>query len=201
MMRNDPARQAIFTVGHSVHSPERFIDLLRDAGVEAVVDVRSQPFSRQHPHFDRRQLRELLRSAGISYAFMGDTLGGRPQDSSMYDSEGHVDYARVAASAAYQSGVSKLLKSIGKYRLALLCSEEDPAQCHRHLLVAKTLVQRGCPADDIVHIRSRGRRVTESELVHQLGLAFEGGAKWRSPQSVLHKVQRSTSSSDYAVQG
>lgn len=186
------SRPKLFTVGHSSIPESRLIDLLKLHGVDAVVDVRSQPFSRHHPQYHRAALRDSLKLHGVRYAFMGDTLGGRPADSRHYDDSGYVDYASWARSADYRGGLIRLRKSLDRYRVALLCSEEDPAQCHRHLLIARSLLDEGWAASDILHIRSKGNVVSEEALAHQLGL--DGERDWKSPQSVLHKVQPNGSS-------
>lgn len=182
----------VFTVGHSTLPGPRLLELLRAHSIDTVVDVRSQPYSRLHPQHNRESLRDLLKSHGIRYAFMGDSLGGRPKDPRHYDDEGHVDYSSWSCSTDFQDGLTRLTRSLRKYRVALLCSEEDPNQCHRHLLIARALLSRGWSPSDIVHIRAKGTVISEEALAHQLGL--DGDAAWRSPQSVLHKVLPSISS-------
>lgn len=182
----------VFTVGHSALPGARLLDLLRAHSIDTVVDIRSQPYSRLHPQHNREALRDLLKSHGIRYAFMGDALGGRPKDPRHYDEEGHVDYASWSRSPDFQHGLTRLTRSLRKYRVALLCSEEDPNQCHRHLLIARALLNTGWHPSNIVHIRAKGTVISEDALAHQLGL--DGESAWRSPQSVLHKVLPSTSS-------
>ncbi len=182
----------LFTIGHSNLAAAAFLDLLRRFGVEAVVDVRSQPVSRFSPHFNRAYLSSALKSAGLRSSFMGDSLGGRPGSPRFYDADGHVRYDRWSASPEFTDGLRRLQGAAAKYRIALLCSEADPSQCHRHLLVARVLVAGGWPVDRIVHILRDGLAITDGEIPRQDRLE-EDGAAWRSPQSVLHKVQRSGS--------
>lgn len=144
----------IYSIGHSNHSAETFLGLIREHGVEVVADVRSQPFSRYTPHFSGGALRDLLAEAGVRYLFLGRELGGRPEGDEYYDAEGHARYDRVAASAPFLEGIARVQRGIGQYRVALLCAEEDPAGCHRRLLVGRVLRERGVA---VLHIRGDGR--------------------------------------------
>lgn len=154
---------SVYTVGHSNHPPEAFLDLLRRHGIETVVDVRSAPYSRYTPHFNKRELERLLAEAGIRYVFAGDVLGGRPPDPTCYKNgavpDGHanylelVDYAAVAARDWYRRGIERLREIGHDRRIAMMCSEEDPARCHRHHLIAQTLLADGVP---VHHIRASG---------------------------------------------
>ena len=193
-LRNGQAPAAIYTIGHSATKLDPLVALLNKHSIEAVVDVRSQPSSRWHPQFGRAPIREAFRAAGIRYAFMGDALGGRPADHAVYDATGRVDYSKWSRSAEFNSGIDTVMRNARRYHLALLCSEEDPRQCHRHLLIARVLVQRGWSGQDIIHIRGSGQTISEDSILHQLPL--EGSGAWKSPQSVLHKLLQSTSSDD-----
>ncbi len=188
---SDPA--LIHTIGHSNLTLAQFLERLQAAGIETVVDVRSQPISRYTPHFNRPELSAALREAGIRYAFMGDTLGGRPESPRYYDDGGHVRYDLWSASAAFQDGIEKLERAAARYRLTLLCSEADPAACHRHLLIARVLLNRGWSAARIRHIGAGGTITPEDALQPQAEM-FAELKPWRSPLSVLHKVQPSISS-------
>ena len=186
-------RPELFTIGHSALPAAKLLELLRSYRIDTVVDVRSQPYSRLHPQHSRAALRDFLKVNGVRYAFMGDTLGGRPKEARHYDAQGHVNYSSWAGSADFQVGLARLTQALRKYRVALLCSEEDPRQCHRHLLIARALMNQGLEADEILHIRSKGTLTAEASLAHQVGL--EGERSWKSPLSVLHKVLPNGSSS------
>lgn len=161
-MPRDPSDvPSVLTIGHSRHSLERFLELLRAHDVEVVVDARSQPVSRFSPHFARRALERALADASIGYLYLGDALGGRPQARECYDADGKVDYDRIAEQAFYQRGIEQLLDGIARLRVCVLCAEEDPSHCHRRLLIARTLVERGVA---VRHIRGSGALVTEDEL-------------------------------------
>lgn len=196
--RLDPGLDYIFTIGHSNQSFEAFLENLRSYEIEAVADVRSQPVSKYTPHFNRSDLTWRLQEAGIKYAFMGDKLGGRPDGRQFYDEQGYVRYDRWSASDAFQDGIARLRQSAERRRVAVLCSEEDPLACHRHLLIARVLASVGWPGSRIAHIRGDGSYVMDASIAVQPDM-FGGEVGWRSPQSVLHKVQRSTSSSGYGA--
>ena len=153
----------LWTIGHSNHPAERFVALLQQHGVETVVDVRSQPYSRFSPHFRQARLRELLSRTSISYVFLGDELGGRPKERELYDDTGNVLYDEVARTERFAAGLRRLLATAATDRVAVMCSEEDPARCHRRLLITRALLDHDAPPK-VMHIRGDGRLVSESEM-------------------------------------
>ncbi len=158
----------IYTVGHSDHSTDEFIALLRQHGITLVVDVRSQPYSRWTHQFNRETLARDLTEAGIAYRFMGDSLGGRPPDPSLYDpGQERPDYRRVEQTLAYQSGIDQLLELAPSERVAVMCSEGDHRQCHRNLLVTQTLLARGVR---VLHIQPDGGTIEGEPIAQQLAL-------------------------------
>lgn len=191
------ADTGVLTVGHSHHAMDHFLDLLRRHSVQVVADVRSHPYSKYASQFDHEPLIEALRAAGFQYVYLGAELGGRPRGDAYYDRDGRVLYDKVAASPAFQDGLARLKKGIQRQVVALLCAEEDPAGCHRRLLVARVLTEGGIA---VAHIRGDGRLQTETELrsaeTHdQLGLFEEmEAAPWKSIPSVSQKRRQSSSS-------
>ncbi len=151
----------IWTVGHSTHELPVLLDLLRGPGIEVVADIRTQPFSRWNPQFNRERLRAALADAGLSYVFLGAELGGRPPEAEFYDGAGQVRYGAVARTERFNSGLERLLDGAGEHRVAILCSEENPARCHRRLLVGRVLVGRGV---EVVHLRGDGSVVPDQQL-------------------------------------
>jgi uncharacterized protein (DUF488 family) len=129
---------ALFTIGHSNHSLERFLELLRQHQVEAVADVRSSPYSRYCPHFSQAALQPALERAGVAYLFLGKELGARPDDPGCYVN-GRVSYARLAERPAFLAGLERVRQESGARRLALMCAEKDPLTCHRTILVCRRL--------------------------------------------------------------
>ncbi len=165
-----PENLLIHTIGHSDHTTAAFIDLLRQHALTLVVDVRSQPYSRWMHQFNRETLLHDLNTgdAGIAYHFMGDTLGGRPSDPALYDpGQEHPDYRRVEQTEAYQSGVERLLELARTERVAVMCSEGDHRDCHRHKLITQTLLGRGVR---VLHIQPDGRVIEGERIAEQLSL-------------------------------
>ncbi len=159
----------VLTIGHSTHSWDRFVALLRSAGVTAVADVRTSPYSRHLPQFNRNELREELRSSGISYVFLGGELGGRPKESRFY-CDGAADYEKMAKAPAFNRGLNRVIEGARKHRIALMCSEHDPLDCHRCLLVARALAERGVRVDHILgHGAIVGHATLEDELLELTG--------------------------------
>jgi uncharacterized protein (DUF488 family) len=146
-------RGQIFTIGHSTHPAKKLIQLLRLHEISAVADVRSQPYSRVNPQFNRESLQAELKVAGISYVFMGRELGARTDDRSCYIN-GKVQYDLVARTPCFQEGVDRVSHGSANHRIALMCAEKDPLTCHRTILVCKHLVERG---HDVQHILESGR--------------------------------------------
>jgi uncharacterized protein (DUF488 family) len=144
----------IYTIGHSRHPAERFAALLRQQAIERLVDVRSHPASKWAPHFAKAALAEMLRSHAIEYVFLGRELGGRPDGAEFYRSEGAVDYDRRAQAPDFKAGVDRLVALAAERRTVIMCAEEDPARCHRRLLVTPALKRAGVT---VVHVRGDGR--------------------------------------------
>jgi uncharacterized protein (DUF488 family) len=169
------------------------LNLLRASGIEVVVDIRSKPSSQVVPHFDRKPFENSLKMNGFKYLYLGKELGGKPDSKDFYDAYGHVLYNLIAKSTPFVQAIERLLRGIHKYRVAVLCGEENPLNCHRRLLVGKVL---GNYDVNLQHIRGNGRVQSEEELLveeeskqkddTQLGLfKTEEKKEWKSIQSVL----------------
>jgi uncharacterized protein (DUF488 family) len=158
------------TIGHSNQPAERFVGLLQGAGVTAVADVRSVPFSRRFPWFSGKALAERLARAGIAYLALGDALGGRPRDPRFY-CDGFVDYEAMAASAEFRAGLDRVADEMTRHRLCLMCAEREPLDCHRCLLLARALAGRGLlPGHILADGTIEPHAATEARL-----LALAGG--------------------------
>ncbi len=154
----------ILTVGHSSLSYEEFFKLLREASVTAIADVRTVPFSRRNPQFNRDTLRAQLRMDKIAYVFLGDELGGRPKEQHFF-CDGVADYEKMAQSSDFERGLQRVVEGAKQYRVALMCSEHDPLECHRCLLVGRALHGRGVT---VKHILSDRTIVNQSDLEKRL---------------------------------
>ena len=161
----------IFTIGHSNLRPEKLEELLTRYEITIVVDVRSSPYSQFNPQFNRESLKFSLESHGFEYRYAGDFLGGRPKDPDCYKDgklpDGKADYLHLVNYPAvmekdfFKKGIQNLLKLAGESRVVVMCSEEDPAICHRHHLVGKYLVGQGV---NVFHIRGTGDLLKDQYL-------------------------------------
>jgi uncharacterized protein (DUF488 family) len=183
-----------FTIGHSNHTIEAWIALLRQNSVEVVVDVRSSPYSKYVPQFDRELMKPALEEAGIHYLYLGKELGGRPANPDYYDAKGHVIYGKLSEDPLFKEGIVRLETGLEKFRITLVCGEEDPGKCHRRLLIGRVLTERG---HTMLHIRGDGR-VEPDEVVaaeaHKPLVAVQPALfaeieedQWRSTASVSPK--------------
>ncbi|HTW72606.1 MAG TPA: DUF488 domain-containing protein [Acetobacteraceae bacterium] len=150
----------VLTIGHSSHTMEHFLALLREAGVTAVADVRSAPHSRHVPQFNHDALKATLREAGIAHVYLGRELGGRPQNKAQYR-DGVADYEKIAASDAFQAGLQRVLDGAATHRIALMCAEQFPQDCHRCLLVGRALASRGVR---VCHLLPDGGMATQADI-------------------------------------
>lgn len=146
-------RLSVLTIGHSTHSLEVFVNLLKAHSVGAVADVRSTPYSGYSPHFNRESLRSALQQHQIRYVFLGRELGARSDDPACYEN-GRVQYKRLAQTELFQRGIERVESGANAYRIALMCAEKDPLDCHRAILVAPALCRNGTP---VQHILADGR--------------------------------------------
>lgn len=153
--------KAIFTIGHSNHEWDMFAALLAKHGIELLVDTRTSPVSRYAPWANARTLKAMLGQAGVEYAFMGDSLGGKPSDRSCYGADGRPDYRDIRTRDFFRNGIDALLELVEGRNVVLMCAEEDPSKCHRRLLIEPALLDRGI---DVRHIRGDGTVATPSTL-------------------------------------
>ena len=166
----------IYTIGYGTRQIDAFIAILQAHGIAYLLDVRSKPYSRYKPEFSKEALAKRLESSGIRYVFMGDTLGGQPDDPSCY-SDGKVDYAKIEKQGFYQTGIGRLQEAFKQQRrVALMCAEEKPENCHRTNLIGRTLSGLGIP---VAHIDEQGNPRTQAEVLERLNTAqlglFAGG--------------------------
>ncbi len=154
----------LFTIGHSNHSSEKFIALLEEHGITALADVRSMPYSRYLPHFNKPDLQVLLPQSEIRYVFLGAQLGARPDNPDCYV-EGKALYEKIAATDAFQQGLERLLNGAKDHRIALMCAEKDPLTCHRAILICQYLVDFNL---EIGHIHSNGELEYHEDLEERM---------------------------------
>lgn len=154
----------LLTIGHSNHPVEKFIGLLQQAGVKTVADVRTVPRSRRYPQFNEKALGKSLGDAGIDYLYFGRELGGRPADKNLL-TDGVADYEKMAASEGFKGALDRLLGHAAKTSTAAMCAEGNPLECHRCLLVARRVAERGVA---VAHILPDGAVIEHSEIEEKL---------------------------------
>ena len=157
-------KETIYTIGHSTHEIENWISLLKRHWIDAVADVRSVPYSRWQPQFNRENLIDSLRMHGIAYVFLGKELGARTDDPDCYE-DGRVKYRLLARTKLFGEGIERVRNGSRHQNIALMCAEKDPLDCHRTILVARELVRAG---SDVAHILDDGRVETHGVLMKRL---------------------------------
>jgi uncharacterized protein (DUF488 family) len=192
---------SFFTLGHSNHTIEIWLALVRENRVEVVVDTRSSPYSKYAPQFDKALMQRSLEEVGVRYLYLGAELGGRPANPDYYDASGRVVYGRLRNDARFQAAIARLETGIERFSVALVCGEEDPAHCHRRLLIGRVLAERG---HTMLHIRGDGRIEPDEAIAAASGkplvetqaalFAELEEDKWRSTASVLPKKAPASSS-------
>ena len=162
--------RSLYTIGHGTRKIEDFIALLRRHGIEYLLDVRSKPYSRFNPQYRQQALKKSLEEKGIQYVFMGDTLGGRPEDPSCYDKEGHIRYEILRTKEYFLQGIERLkTASSKKVKAALMCSESNPCQCHRSRLIGKAL---SVEKIELLHIDEKGQLKDQQAVMYEINKGF-----------------------------
>ncbi|HTX21328.1 MAG TPA: DUF488 domain-containing protein [Candidatus Aquilonibacter sp.] len=178
----------LFTIGHSTHSLEKFLELLRLHRIEAVADVRSSPFSQYNPQFNREPLQRALREQGISYVFLGGELGARRSEPECYVN-GRADYALIAQTPAFARGFDRIVQGAAKMRIAIMCAEKDPLDCHRCILVSPRLSGKGIK---VQHIHSDGSLESQEQAERRLVEMFDLAERelFRSSNEIVAEAYR-----------
>lgn len=183
--------EPVLTIGHSNHSVEYFIDLLRRHCVTAVGDVRSHPYSRHVPQFSQDALREALLGQNIAYVFLGKELGARSRNPACYV-RGKAQYDRMAREPLFVQGLARISQGIRQYRIALMCAEKDPIECHRAILVARYLVKNGFR---VSHIHANDELETHDALENRLLKIL------KMPEGDMLKSREEYVEEAYSIQG
>ncbi len=156
----------LFTIGHSQHTPDKFVSLLKKYNVNYVLDVRSTPYSKYAEQFNKENIFLLLKKVGIQYSFMGKFFGARPTELSLYSAEGYLDFEKVAQSERFNKGMQSVILGLERgNRIALMCTEKDPIDCHRAIMVSRSFDKNGIK---VSHILSNGTIQTQKELDNRL---------------------------------
>lgn len=181
----------LFTIGHSNHALDDFITLLRGHGVTCVVDVRSHPYSRRFPHYSREPFKQGLREHGIAYVFLGKELGARSQNPACYRL-GKVQYNLLAQEPSFCEGIERVQRGMATHHIALMCAERDPVECHRSVLVSRSLHDSGVSVD---HILGDGTLESHDHLESRLLKLL------RLPEGDMFKTRAECILEAYGIQG
>lgn len=155
----------LYTIGHSTLPEGRFIELLEHFRIEYLLDVRSTPYSRYVPQYNKDTIENVLRGAGIQYAHMGKHFGARQENKAFYNAEGYLDFERFRESAQFKAGLNNVKKGLEKHNIALMCTEKNPIDCHRAIMVARGFELDGT---QVMHILHDSTAITQEEFNQQL---------------------------------
>jgi uncharacterized protein (DUF488 family) len=156
----------LYTIGYGAREIEEFVAVLQANGIAFLIDIRSKPYSRYKPDFSKAALEHHLQANDIRYVFMGDLLGGQPADPDCYAEDGKVVYDRVEQKEFYREGIGRLQKAWQQQlRVAIMCSEGKPEQCHRTKLIGKTLAAQAVP---VSHIDENDHLISQEEVMLRL---------------------------------
>lgn len=184
-------KSMLYTIGHSNHGIAAFVRLLHQYGITALGDVRSHPYSRYMPQYSREPLKAVLADAGIAYVFLGKELGARSNNPACYK-QGRVQYDRLAQEPSFSEGIRRVIQGMDRYRIALMCTEKDPIECHRALLVARKLFEAGIPVN---HILADGTVETHEAMESRLL------AVCKLPEGDMFKSREEFVAEAYSIKG
>lgn len=156
----------IYTIGYTGFTREEMLKELFKRNINALIDVRSSPFSERYPDYNRVELAEFLKSNGVIYRNYSAEFGARQDDPEYYTSDGYLDFNKFATSKRFNDGINKIISSAQQhYKFVLMCAEKDPITCHRTILVAKAFYERGC---HIIHILPNGKEKSQKDIEQEL---------------------------------
>lgn len=157
----------LFTIGHGTRKADEFLSLLQKFNIKYLLDVRSRPYSRFNPQYNQKALQQLLEANNITYVFMGDTLGGRPGDASVYGIEGKIDYRLLKEKPYFKTGIERVKTALHKdLDVAVMCSERKPSDCHRSKLIGEVLITDGVV---LHHIDDKGELQDQQTVMKGTG--------------------------------
>jgi uncharacterized protein (DUF488 family) len=176
----------VFTIGHSTHTIERFVTLLKNQDITALCDVRSMPYSRFQHQFNRENLKKSLEEYKITYVFLGKELGARTNDPTCYD-HGKVQYSRLAQTKLFQIGLERIREGMKQYTIVLMCAEKEPLDCHRTILISRYLNASNI---EVQHIHADGHLESQERTIQRLLYRFHlpENHMFRSREEILSEA-------------
>lgn len=162
----------VYTIGHGTRKADDFLSLLKKFNIKYLLDVRSRPYSRFNPQYNKQQLQSFLQEHGITYVFMGDTLGGRPDDPDCYDVHGRISYDVLKEKKYFREGIARVRTALEKdLDIALMCSERKPEECHRSRLIGQVLFSEGI---ELRHIDETGELKDQPSVMKDINKGLPG---------------------------
>ena len=160
----------IYSIGHGSRDIESFFGLLKKYEIDFLIDVRTNPFSRFNPHFSRGYIENLCKNYMVTYVFMGDGLGGKPANRLCYDEQGHVVYEKVMETEIFIQSANRLITAYDKnLRVACMCSELKPCECHRSKMIGRYLERKNI---DVQHIDEKGDLISQKQVINQISKGY-----------------------------
>ena len=152
-------KSSLYSIGHGNKSIETLVEELNFFGINYLIDIRSKPYSKYSPHFNQNELKFSLHDKDIKYAFMGDILGGLPEDPTCY-TNGHVDYEKLKEKDFFKTGLQRLVTAHNKkIKVAIMCSESKPEECHRTKLIGEELKRFGVIIQHITRMKNNQKQI------------------------------------------
>ena len=161
--------RVIYTIGHSNYEANQFITILHSYSIDTVVDIRSAPYSKYCPQFNKKTIDQVLNNSGVKYLFLGKELGARPDSSECYEYN-RVKFDMLKKTELFKQGIEKLKDSANKCTVALMCSEKEPINCHRAILISRVLKEEGVK---VRHILDENETVSQDDIEKQLQEKFK----------------------------
>lgn len=192
----EPTDRIIYSVGHSNYGADKFVEILRGFSIEVVVDVRSAPYSKYCPQFNKETIEQVLRSSGIKYLFLGKELGARPTDQACYVNA-RVSFEELRSSECFRQGIYRLLDGIEKCNVAMMCSEKEPIKCHRAILISRILSEKGM---SVKHILNKTESLDHKDLEAMLLKKFKmEETLFGTPFSIQSDIEEAYKKQEYLI--
>lgn len=158
--------QVVYTIGYAHHSQESFLELLRQYGINCIIDVRTMAYSKFHPQFNKEPLSLFLKSNGIVYMHMYKEFGIIRGETTLNNEDGYLDFNKLMELPIFKEGIERVERGIEKgYIIGFMCAEKDPIRCHRSTLVGRVLEKRGYR---VLHIHPEGKTETHEDLEERI---------------------------------
>lgn len=156
----------LFTIGYTAFQIKDFINTLKQNKIKALVDVRSLPYSEHYPDYNKENLEHMLTENKIQYRNFASEFGARQTDKSYFSSEGYLDFECFAKSSQFKDGYKLVINALERgHNIVLMCSEKDPATCHRSIMITRVFHENGIK---VTHLLATGGCESQTDIEQQL---------------------------------